>query len=60
MYDDRCCKKVLKYKNLTIEIQRVWSVKTKAIPIIIGATKNVSKSFGKYPRYISEKTKSRN
>jgi hypothetical protein len=60
MYVNRCCKKVLKYKDLTIEIHRVWSVKTKAIPIIMGATGTISKSFRKYLRYISERTKSRN
>jgi len=29
---------ILKYKDLTIEIQRMWNVGTKAIPVIIGAT----------------------
>ena len=38
-------KKILKYK-VTIEIQRMWNVKTKVIPvIIIGATGTISKSF---------------
>jgi hypothetical protein len=40
--------KILKYKNLTIEIKRMWNVKTKVIPIIIGATRAISKSFRKY------------
>ena len=39
---------ILKYKDLTIEIQRRWNVKTKMIPIIIGATGTISKSFTKY------------
>jgi hypothetical protein len=34
--------KILKYKDLTIEIQRMW------IPVIIGATGTISKSFRKY------------
>ena len=38
----------LKYKDLTIEIQRKWNVKTNVIPIIIGATETISKSFRKY------------
>ena len=40
--------KILKYKELTIEIQRMWNVKTKVIPVIIGATWTISKSFRKY------------
>jgi hypothetical protein len=38
----------LKYKDLTIEIQRMWNVKTKVMPVIIGATGTISKSFRKY------------
>jgi len=38
----------LKYKDLTIEIQRMWNVKTRVIPVIIGATGTFSKSFRKY------------
>jgi len=33
---------------ITIEIQRMWNVKTKVIPVIIGATGTISKSFRKY------------
>jgi hypothetical protein len=40
--------KILKYKNLTTEIQRMWNVKTKVIPVIIGATGTILKSFRKY------------
>jgi hypothetical protein len=40
--------KILKYKDLTIEIQRMWNVKTKVTPVITGATGTVSKSFRKY------------
>jgi hypothetical protein len=40
--------KILQYKDLTIEIQRMWNVKTRVIPVIIGATGNISKSFRKY------------
>jgi len=40
--------KILKYKDLTIEIQRMWNVKTKVIPVTIDATGTISKSFRKY------------
>jgi len=40
--------KTLKYKDLTVEIQRMWNVKTKVIPVIIWATGTISKSFRKY------------
>ena len=48
--------KILKYKDLTIEIQRMWNVKTKVIPVIIGATGTISKSFRRYVSNISVKT----
>ena len=41
-------KKILKYKDRTIEIQRMWNVKTKVIPVIIGATGTISKTFRIY------------
>jgi len=40
--------KILKYKDLTIEIQRMWNVKTRVKTVIIGATGTISKSFRKY------------
>ena len=40
--------KNLKCKNLTIEIQRMWNVKTTVIPVIIGATGTISKASRKY------------
>jgi hypothetical protein len=46
--------KILKYKDFTIEVQRMWNVKTKAIPVIIGATGTISKTFRKYVNNIPE------
>jgi len=40
--------KILQYKDLTIEIQRMWNVKTKVITVIIRATGTISKSFRKF------------
>jgi len=40
--------KILKYKDLTIEIQLMLKVKTKVIPVTIGATGTISKSIRKY------------
>jgi hypothetical protein len=40
--------KKLKYKNLSIEIQRMWNMKCFVIAEIIGATGIVSKSLQKY------------
>jgi hypothetical protein len=37
-----------KFKDLTVEIQRMVNVKTNVIPVIIGATRTISKSFRKY------------
>jgi hypothetical protein len=40
--------KILKYKDLTIEIQCMWNVKTRVIPVITGVTGTISKAFRKY------------
>jgi len=40
--------KILKCKDPTTQIQRMWNVKTKVIPVIIGATGTVSHLFRKY------------
>jgi hypothetical protein len=40
--------KILKYKDLTIAMQRVWNVKARVIPVIIGATDTISKLLRKY------------
>jgi hypothetical protein len=40
--------KIVKHRDLITEIQRLWNVKTKATPVIIGATGTISKSFRKY------------
>jgi hypothetical protein len=40
--------KILKYKDLITVIQRTWNVKTKVMPVIVGATGTISKSFRKY------------
>jgi hypothetical protein len=45
--------KILKYKDLTIEIQCMWNVKTRVIPVITGATGTISKSFRKCVSNIS-------
>jgi hypothetical protein len=47
--------KILKYKDLTIEIQRVSNVKTNVIPVIIGTTGTISKSFRKHLRNVPGK-----
>ena len=51
---------ILKYKNLSIEIQRMWNVKTNMIPVITGATRTISKSFRKYLRYSTHTSESTN
>jgi hypothetical protein len=40
--------KVLKYKDFTIQDQRMRNVTTKVIPVITGATGTISKSLRQY------------
>ena len=40
--------KILKYKDLIIEIQGMWNVKAEVIPVITGATGTISESLRKY------------
>jgi hypothetical protein len=40
--------KILEYADLTIEIQRMWNVKMKVIPVITGETGTISKSLIKH------------
>jgi hypothetical protein len=39
---------IVKYKYLITEIQRMWHVHAKVIPVITGASGTVSKSLGQY------------
>jgi hypothetical protein len=60
MYVDRCsslgdrnvvqkeAEKILKYKDLTMELQRMWTVKIRVIPVTTEVTGTISKSFRKY------------
>jgi hypothetical protein len=48
--------KLSKYKDLEIEIQKSWKVKTKTIPVIIGALGVVNKSLAKYLKELPGET----
>ena len=41
-------KKIISIKTLTTEIHHMWNIKTKVIPVIIGANETISKSFRQY------------
>ena len=47
--------KKLKYKNLCIEIQQMWNLKCKIIPVIIGATEILTKGLRKNMEVMSGK-----
>jgi hypothetical protein len=38
----------LKYKDLIIEIQHMWNVRAKVIPVTTGATGTISQSLRQY------------
>jgi len=40
--------KILKYEDFVLEIQRMWNVKTKVIPVIIGTIGTISKPLRHY------------
>ena len=42
--------KIIKYKDLIIENQRMWNVKAKVIPVMSGATGTISKSLRQHTR----------
>jgi hypothetical protein len=46
---------ILRHKDLTVEIQRMWNVKAKVIPVVTGATGTISKSLRQYLSNISGK-----
>jgi hypothetical protein len=46
--DVKEAEKFLKYKDLTVYIQRMWNVKTQVMPVIIGATGTISKCFRRH------------
>jgi galactokinase/mevalonate kinase-like predicted kinase len=47
--------KILKYKDVIIEIQRMWNVKAKLILVITGATGTISKLLRQYLRNLRGK-----
>jgi hypothetical protein len=47
--------RILKYIDLTTEIQSMWNTKAKVIPVRMGAAGTIPKSFRKYPSNIPGK-----
>jgi hypothetical protein len=47
--------KILKYKDLTTEIQLMWNVRPEVIQVITGATGTISELLRQYVRNIPEK-----
>ena len=44
--------KLIKYKDLEIEVQRMWGLKTETIPVVIGALGTIKKGIEKYTNKI--------
>jgi hypothetical protein len=51
--------KIFKYTDLIMQIQCMWNVKAKLIPVVKGAAGTISKSLRQYLSNISGKTKLR-
>ena len=43
-----------KYKDLEIEMQRMWKVETKVVPIVVGALGTITKDFEKYVKMLPD------
>ena len=48
-------KKKCKYKDLELEIQRMWHMKTVVIPVVVGALGTVKKSMVENMKKVSER-----
>ena len=51
--------KIVKYKDLIIEIQNMWNVKAKVIPVIIGVNGTIRKPLRQYLSNTPESTELR-
>jgi hypothetical protein len=49
--------KIIKYKDLTIEVHHMWHVKTEVTPVTIEATGTISKSLKTIPEQHSGKAR---
>ena len=52
---EKKAEKILKHKTLIIEIQGMWNIKAGVIPVITGATGNISDSLRQYQSNIMGK-----
>ena len=44
-----------KYKDLELEIQRMWQMKTEVIPVVVGALGTIKKGMVEYIKRVSER-----